>query len=74
MRKHDDDAGICDERQRDDHVAVEAMEQDNLVSDNRHKLQDDEDSCWQDREQVQHHADLVGVLQVEVAFSWCGAS
>lgn len=46
------------------------MEKHGLVSDHRSELQDHQACCRQDCVQVQHHADLVRVLKIPVAFSW----
>ena len=46
------------------------MEEHSLVSDHWCELQDHQACCRKDRVQVQHHADLVRVLEIPVALSW----
>ena len=46
------------------------MEEDDFVSNCWHKLEADEECGWEDAEEVQHHADFEGVLEVVVTFSW----
>ena len=70
MREDDDSASIGYQRQEHNGVAVETVEEHSLVSDHRSELQDHQACCRQDRVQVQHHANLVWILKIPVAFSW----
>lgn len=70
MWEDDDSASIGNQREQNDGVAVKTVEEHSLVSDHRGKLQDHQACCRQDRVQVQHHADLVRILEIPVAFSW----
>lgn len=49
------------------------MEEAELVPDDRHELQYDEQSCGEDRVEMELDADLVRILEVVVALSWCSA-
>lgn len=69
MRRNNNGARARHEREQDDGIPVQAMEEDGLVPNHGDKLQHDEHAGRQDGEEVQHHADLEGVLQVEVAFA-----
>ena len=73
MRQYNDSTGIGNQRQEHDSVAVETVEEHSLVSDHRGELQDHQACCRQDRVQVQHHANLVWILEIPVAFSWRSA-
>ncbi len=43
------------------------------MPDDRHELQYDEQSCGEDRVEMELDADLVRSLEVVVALSWCSA-
>lgn len=68
MRRHDDrsSAGNC--RQQNDQISIDAVQNHGLVPNDRDELQHDQDAGREDAEEVDHHADFVGVLEVEVAF------
>jgi hypothetical protein len=70
MREDDDSSSVGNQRQEHHSVAVETVEEHGLVSDHRGKLQDHQACCRQNRIQMQHHADLVWVLEIPVAFPW----
>lgn len=77
MREDDDSASVGNQRQKYDGIAIETMKKHSLVSDHRGELQDYQACCRQNRVQMQHHADLVWVLEIPVAFSGrstCGAA
>lgn len=73
MWEDDDSASIGNQREQNDGVAVQTVEEHSLVSYHWGKLQDHQACCRKDRVQVQHHADLVRVLKIPVAFSWRSA-
>jgi len=73
MREDDDGASIANKREKHYSVAVEAVEKHRLVSDHRRELKHHQASCGKDHVQVQHHADLVRVLEIPVAFAWRSA-
>jgi len=73
MWEDDDSASIGNQREQNDGVAVKTVEEHSLVSNHRGKLQDHQACCRQDRVQVQHHANLVWILEIPVAFSWRSA-
>jgi hypothetical protein len=70
MWENDDSTRVGNQRQQHDGVAIETVKEHSLVSDHWGNLQDYQARCRKDRVQVQHHADLVRVLQIPVTFSW----
>lgn len=50
MRQEDKDAGTADERQDDNDVAVETVDQHDLMADHWYELENDQERCWQDGE------------------------
>lgn len=48
MSRDDQSADITDEDEQEDHVAVDAVEQQEFVADDGQELPDHEDSGWED--------------------------
>ena len=69
----DNYAGTCDTGEKDDEVAIDAMEEDDFVPDHGHELEADEEGCWENAVKVQLNTSFEGFLEVVIAFSWCGA-
>lgn len=63
-------AGARKRREEDNHVAVDAMKNDRLMTNEWCKLEDDQNPSRQDAVEVEHDADLVRLLKVVEAFSW----
>lgn len=73
MWEDDDGTGVSYQREDDDGVAIETVEEHCLVSDHWSELQDHQACCGKDGVQMKHHANSVQILEVVVAFSWRGA-
>lgn len=72
MRGDDDGSRARDRREQDDEVAVDAVQGHRLMAEGGDELQHDEAARGQDAEEVDLHAELVGVAQVVVALAGGG--
>ena len=65
-----DSASTGDCGEENDEVTVDAVEEDDLVTNGRHELETDQEACWKDGVKMEHDADLVRLHHVVKAFSW----
>lgn len=68
------DSNNTNQRQEDNQVSIQAVDNDDLVSYSRHKLEDGEESSRKNTRQMHDDADILNALEVVVAFTGEGTA